>query len=144
MIWPIALHLVAGPPPQGAEAYIHFMLSLVICGLIAAAYPYFLITFVAVRVWYPALLSRTGLVAGDAPALDRVEHEMSRYRAAATAVPLFAVALLASRGTSQPIAVAVLSVIGLAGTLLAFVLENRTRSDLAALRVTRLDAGGGT
>ena len=99
MIWPVALRVAAGPPPAGAAAYVHFVLSLAACGLIAAAYPYFLVTFLAVRVMYPALL---GSAAPDAEALRRVERELGRYRAAATAVPLVAVALLASRGASHP------------------------------------------
>ena len=95
-----------------------------------------LITFAAVRVWYPSLLGPAGPVAADQPALDRVERELSRYRAAATAVPLIALTLLASLRTSEPLAVAVLSVVGLAGTLLAFLLDGKTRSDLAALSAT--------
>ena len=133
LIWPIVLRMSAAPPPQGMEAYIHFLLSLVICGLIAAAYPYFLITFLAVRVLYPALVGPGGLDSSDDPALRRVERELSRFRAAAAAVPLIAVAMLASRGASETYAVAILSVTGLAGTLLAFALEGRTRADLKAL-----------
>jgi len=133
LIWPATLRAFAGPPPQGPGAYLHFLLSLVICGLIAAAYPYFLVTFAAVRVLYPALLGPEGPVAADVPHLRRVERELTVYRAAATAVPLLAVALLASRNVSHPFAVAALSVTGLAGTAVAYVLEGKTRRDLAAL-----------
>ena len=133
VIWPIALRLAAGPPPDGLQAYVHFLVSLVVCGLIAAAYPYFLVTFLAVRVLYPVLLGPAGPTSTDGLALRRVEGELGRYRAAATAVPLLAVALLASRGASHPFAVAALSVAGLAGVALAFLIESRTRSDLAAL-----------
>jgi serine/threonine protein kinase len=129
VIWPVVLRLAAGPPPAGPAAYIHFLLSLTVCGLIAAAYPYFLVTFLAVRVLYPAL----GPSPADVPSLRRVERELGRYRAAATAVPLVAVALLASRGASHPFAVAALSVAGLVGVALAYVIETRTRADLAAL-----------
>ena len=107
--------------------------------MIAAAYPYFLITFVAVRIWYPALLGPGGPNAVDQPALETVERELSRYRAAATAVPLVGVALLAFRlaygGASELRAIvvsfAVLSLVGLFGTALAFVLEGKIRKDLA-------------
>ena len=133
VIWPLALRLVAGPAPGGMQTYVHFLLSLAICGLIAAAYPYFLVSFLAVRVLYPALLDRGLPGAADAPALAGVDRELGRYRAVATAIPLLAVALLATRGLSNPAAVAVLSVAGLAGILLAFVLEGKTRAALAAL-----------
>ncbi len=133
VVWPIALRASAGPPPQGNGVYVHFLLSLVVCVLIAAAYPYFLITFLAVRVYFPALLGPDGPQPADAAALRRVERELSRYRAAAAAVPLLAVALLASRGVSNPIAAAVLSVVGLVGVAVAFAIEGWTRADLAAL-----------
>ena len=48
-------------------------------------------------------------------------------------VLLLAVVLLATKGLSNPVAVALLSVAGLAGILLAFVLEGKTRAALAAL-----------
>ncbi len=133
IVWPLALLAAAGPPPQGPGAYLHFGLGLVLCGLIAGTYPYFIVTFVSVRVLYPALLGPHGPTPADAPALRRAERQLGRFRAAATAVPLLSVALLAWQGLQDPFAVAVLSVTGLAGTLLAFALEGRTRSDLAAL-----------
>jgi eukaryotic-like serine/threonine-protein kinase len=136
VVWSGALRAAAGPPHQGAQAYVHLFVSLAICGLIAAAYPYFLVTYLAVRALYPALLDAGGPVAEDTPALRQVGRDLSRYRAAAAAVPLVAVGLLASRGVSQPFNVAALTVAGLAGSLLAFVLEGRTRADLAALEAT--------
>jgi serine/threonine protein kinase len=133
VLWPVALRAAAGPPPQGGGVYVHFLLSLAVCGLIAAAYPYFLVTFLAVRVIYPALLGPDGPGPADPPALRRVDRDLGRYRAAAAAVPLLAVALLASRGAANLAAVAALSAAGLAGVALASVIEGRTRADLAAL-----------
>jgi len=133
VIWPIALRLAAGPAPDGWETYIHFLLGLVICGLIAGAYPYFLVTFLAVRVLYPALLNRGLPGTAELTALAKVDRELGRYRTLAAAIPLLAVVLLATKGLSNPVAVAILSVAGLAGILLAFVLEGKTRAALAAL-----------
>lgn len=133
--WPVALAAVAGPPPQGPVTYVHFLTSLVFCGLMAAAYPYFLVTYLSVRAFYPALLGPGGPAPDDAPAIRRVERELSWYRAAAAAVPLLAVALLASSDQLSKLPVAVLSAAGLTGMSLAFVLEGRIRADLAALSV---------
>jgi hypothetical protein len=133
VVWPVALAAAAGPPPQGGGVYVHFLLSLVVCGLVAAAYPYFLVTFLAVRVFVPALLGPDGPRPSDEAALRRVGRELGVYRAAANAVPLLAVALLASRGASNPAAAAALSVAGLIGLAVAYVIEARTREDLAAL-----------
>jgi len=133
IVWPVALRIIAGPAPGGLETYIHFMLSLVICGLIAAAYPYFLVTFLAVRVLYPALLHGGLPCPADASALHNVDRELSRYLTVATAIPLLALALLASKGLSNPVIVGILSGAGLAGIALAFVLEGKTRAALTAL-----------
>ncbi len=133
VIWPIALRIAAGPAPGGMETYIHFLVGLVICGLIAAAYPYFLVTFLAVRVLYPALLNGGLPSSAESSALARVDRELGRYRTVAAAIPLLAVVLLATKGLSNPAAVVMLSVIGLAGILLAFVLEGKTRAALTAL-----------
>ena len=133
VVWPTVLRLAAGPPPAGAGVYAHFLVSLAVCGLVAAVYPYFLVNFLAVRVFYPALLGPAGLAPADGPALRRVERDLGRYRAAAAGVPLLAVALLAFRGSSSPYAVAALGVAGLAGVALAYFLEGQTRADLTAL-----------
>ena len=133
LLWPVILRLTVGPPTEVPQAYFHLLISLVFCGLIAAAYPYFLVTYVSVTVFYPALLSRGDFGADDRKALQQIGREIGRYRAAAAAVPLLAVALLAFRGASNQLAVAVLSVAGLAGVALAFLLEGRTRNALAAL-----------
>ncbi|HUR54946.1 MAG TPA: serine/threonine-protein kinase, partial [Gemmataceae bacterium] len=77
VIWPVTLRVVAGAP-QTDGLYIHFGLTLVLCGLIAAAAPYFLITFLAVRVLYPALIGPDG--ASDRTALEGVGREMSQFR----------------------------------------------------------------
>ena len=133
IIWPSTLRAMVGPPGDGLSIYTHFVLSLAICGLIAAAYPYFLVTFLAVRVFYPSLLGPTGPSPSDRLALARVERDLARYRAAASGVPLLAVALLASQGASSLLPLAVLGLTGMAGVLLAFVIEGQTRAALAAL-----------
>jgi len=137
LIFPITLRVLAGPPPQGSVVYLHFLMSLVVCGLIAGTYPYFLVTFIAVRVYYPALLARRGPSPQDKLALVSVDRKLGLYRAGATAIPFVGVglALLALNEHSQTLfrAVSVLCVVGLLGIGLAYVLEGRTRSDLAAL-----------
>lgn len=98
VVWPVVLRVLVGPHPHPAE-YLHFAVSLAVCGLIAAAYPYFIITFVAVRVLYPALLGPDGPGPDDAAALRRTERELRVYWGLATAVPLAAIFLVAWRGS---------------------------------------------
>jgi serine/threonine protein kinase len=132
LLWPIVLRLAAGPP-NDSTSYFHILISLVVCGLIAAAYPYFLITYLSIAVFYPQLLDPHDFGSADRLSLHRIEREIGHYRSAATAVPLLAVGLLAFRGASNQVALSVLSVAGLAGVGLAFLLEGRTRAALAAL-----------
>ena len=132
-VWPVILTARVGPPKPGSGLYLHFMASFVVCGLIAATYPYFLVTYRTVRVLYPALLGRGGPGPADGPALRRVERELGVYRVLAAAIPLAAVGLLTGIGVKNAPAVAVLCGTGVAGSLMVYVLEGRIRSDLEAL-----------
>jgi hypothetical protein len=141
VIWPFALRLAAGPPVDGPFVYLHLLISLVICGVIAATYPYFLVTFLAVRVFYPSLLGPDGPAPSDGPTLRRVERELFWYWAVTNAVPFLGLALILIRASFAPEKmsdqalplVATLSVIGLAGVAVAYLLQGRIRADLVAL-----------
>ena len=134
-VWPVVLTAMVGSPESGTGLYLHFMASFVICGLIAATYPYFLTTYLTVRVIYPTLLGRAGPSPADGPALRRVERELGLYRVLAAAIPLAAVGLIVSLGVTKEreIAVAILSVTGVAGSVMVYLLEGRIRADLQAL-----------
>jgi serine/threonine protein kinase len=135
IVWPAILTDKVGPPEPGTGLILHFMGSFVICGLMAATYPYFLVTYLNVRVIYPALLGKGGPSPEDGPALRNVERILARYRVLAAAIPLAAVGLLVWHGVTdenKP-AVAVLVVTGLVGSLMVYLLEGRIRSDLEAL-----------
>jgi serine/threonine protein kinase len=132
-VWPITLEVMAAPPPHRAEVYLHFLTSLAICGLAAAAYPYFVVTFLAVRVLYPSHLGPDGPAAADKAGLWRIGRELGFYQAIATAVPLAAVGLLVWRGTFDAFAFTVLIVTGLVSIGVAYLLVGRIRADLAAL-----------
>jgi serine/threonine protein kinase len=133
VVWPTILWLKVGPPEPGTGLVVHFMGSFVVCGLMAATYPFFLVTFLCVRVIYPTLLGRSGPGPNDTAALRGLERILVRYRAMAAAIPLAAVGLLAGIGVVNEVAVTILSVTGVVGTLMAFVLEGRIRADLQAL-----------
>lgn len=99
LIYPTAIHVRAGEMP--ASAYPHFLISLALCGLVAAAYPFFGVTFLAVRVFFPALLPR-GTV--DTPAEDqlrRLSQQAGMYFLIACGVPLVGVALLLMSGSAE-------------------------------------------
>ncbi|WP_228000021.1 serine/threonine-protein kinase [Nocardia australiensis] len=75
-----------------ASAYVHFFITQIVCGAIAMAYPYFLVTFYAVRSLYPIFLPHGGLNAGDAREFDRVDRRSTYFLVIAAAVPLLGVA----------------------------------------------------
>jgi eukaryotic-like serine/threonine-protein kinase len=134
-VWPVILTFKVGPPQPGTGLYLHFMASFVICGLIAATYPYFLVTYLSVRTIYPALFGSGGPGPGDDAALRRAERALGVYRVMAAAIPLAAVGLLVWHGVTDDnkFAVAVLVVTGVAGSLMVYILEGRIRADLEAL-----------
>ncbi|WP_454197389.1 serine/threonine-protein kinase [Nocardia sp. Marseille-Q1738] len=73
-------------------AYVHFMIIQIVCGAIAMAYPYFLVTFYAVRSLYPTFLTHGGLGAEDARRLRQLDATSTYFLAVAAAVPLLGVA----------------------------------------------------
>ncbi|MEP3481010.1 MAG: serine/threonine-protein kinase [Fuerstiella sp.] len=73
LVYPVGLHLVAGP--LLLRWHIHFFSSLLICGLIAAAYPFYLSTSLCVRAFLPNLLKRTTLQQSDLHLLTRLSDQ---------------------------------------------------------------------
>lgn len=152
VVWPTILSIIEEPPQSGSGLIVHFVGSFVVCGLMAATYPYVLVTFLSVRVIYPALLSKDGPGPADGPNLRKVGRILDRYRVLAAAIPLAAIGLVTGIGTDDAgaklnlmlfgyaweiapssLAIAILSFTGVAGTLMAFALEREIRADLAAL-----------
>lgn len=62
LIFPLAMNL-GQQIPEAIGFYSHFFISLALCGFAAAVFPYFLLTALAVRVYFPALV-RNGIVEG--------------------------------------------------------------------------------
>ncbi len=95
-VFPIALTLRFGDefPPQEAG---HFFLSLLVCGGVAAVYPYFLLVTLATSVYYPRLVRGTM----SDPKFDKRGVHLSDhgvyYLLAAASIPLMAIVLLLSR-----------------------------------------------
>lgn len=90
LAYPIALQLGAGGIPS--HVYVHFIASLAVCGAIAVAYPFFFVTFYAVRCLYPVLLPLGITSSDDARKLRGLDRRSTRYLAVAASVPLVAVA----------------------------------------------------
>ncbi|AYF78697.1 serine/threonine protein kinase [Nocardia yunnanensis] len=133
--FPLALRLTASDLP--VRGIVHFLISLVVCGAIAVAYPFFLVTFYLMRCIYPMFLRHGDISAGDAACLHRLGRRCTRYLAVAASIPLLAVAgvtFLPPDDIPQVIvAVRVLSVGGIAAFVAAYVMFRALEADLAAL-----------
>lgn len=75
-----------------AESSAHFFLTQIVCGAIAMAYPYFLVSFYAVRCLYPAFLPLGGLGADDSRQLRALDRRSTYFLTVAAAVPLLGAA----------------------------------------------------
>jgi hypothetical protein len=119
--------------------YLHFCASLALCGFIAAAYPFFGVTWISVRVLYPALLRGQSGVPQDEAALSRLGRSAGLYLLVAGGVPLLGVAVLVlsaqATQAQNPAALAILSLAGLVGFSIAYLMYGVIQRDLTALRI---------
>jgi len=88
---PEALRLSGHPLPP--SSYLHSLLTQLICGGIATAYPYFFVALYTVRTLYPLFVHEGGLDHTDADVLRGLHRRSTYFLAAAAAVPLLAVAV---------------------------------------------------
>jgi hypothetical protein len=122
-----------------AARNIHFMLSLVVCGLVVGVYPFFGTAYVVVRVFYPALLSASSADPREEKQLRRLVRETGFMLLTTVAVPLVGVFMLyvgqkwGLKNTLVDISLVFLFILGLAGIFIAFFMYQRIRDDVEAL-----------
>ncbi|MBH0781303.1 serine/threonine-protein kinase [Nocardia bovistercoris] len=133
--FPIALQLSTGEITMGSV--VHFLASLLVCGAIAASYPFFLATFYIVRCIYPIFLRHGEISAEDAVWLRNLDRRCNGYLAIAASVPLLAVAGVTFLPPGDIPAVIVAVRVLCAGGIIAFVgsylLFRALEADLRAL-----------
>lgn len=135
MAYPVALNSVTA----GLEArwQAHLFTSLLICGLVAAAYPFFMTATLAVRSFLPALMKHDRLRKDDVTELRRLSERSAWSLYLAGGVPAAGIMiLLTTQDAGDPRSSFALKVLSLAGALgFAFVLRlaNSLQSDIDAL-----------
>ncbi|NLE79956.1 MAG: serine/threonine protein kinase [Rhodococcus sp.] len=133
--YPISLQLAAGDVPQ--RAYVHFVASLVVCGAVAVAYPFFIVAFLSVRYIYPVLIPQEIAGSDDARKLRGLDRRSIRYLAVAASVPLAGVAgvtfLSPDEITMVIVAVRILCVGGILAFVGVYWLFRELEQDLTAL-----------
>ncbi|MBF6333974.1 serine/threonine-protein kinase [Nocardia transvalensis] len=135
VVFPITMQLATGEVT--VRVVLHFLTSLLVCGAMAVAYPFFLVTFYMVRCVFPTFLRHGEITAGDAAHLRRLDRRCTRYLAVAASVPLLAVAgvtFLPPDDIPRVIVqVRVLCVGGIIAFVVAYVLFRALEADLRAL-----------
>ncbi|MGE2721407.1 serine/threonine-protein kinase [Mycolicibacterium celeriflavum] len=139
-MFPLTMRFTAGGLP--GRFAIHFFASITVCGAIAIAYPFFLLTFVVVRSVYPELVAYGQTNPREAEQLNALSRRLPRYLAIAASVPLLgivAVTLLTPAEIAEVIVpIRVLCLGGIVGFVFVYWLSRQIESDLRALgRVIR-------
>src|SRR5262249_45071090 len=137
--YPIALQLEVGSVP--VSAYVHFVASLTLCGLIAAAYPFFIVSSLSVCSFYPALVRIETMSHEDLGPLVRLNRASAGYLLLAASVPMLSVVILVLIGLQARFALGVLAAAGLAGFVLSFLAYRTLQADLAALTMIAAPPG---
>jgi len=121
---------------------VRFFFSLLLCGLVSASYPFFVVSLFSLRSLYPVyLLKDFDRAAADAPLLRRLGRRAAVYLAVAALAPLLAIsALVADSLINDDVlppgaekSMAIFSVVGLLGLPLLFWLSHLIRTDVATL-----------
>jgi len=140
ILFPVLMHFGMG---QGEfHMYAHFFSSLLLCGLIAAVYPFFIVTLLPLHRFYPLLVRLGSMHDDDRQALENLRRWSWLYFGLAALVPLIAGAMLSVIQSSSRWAAASSAFIGIAGFAAAWFAVRRIQQDIDALEiVTRMESG---
>ncbi len=147
IVYPIALNLDFGTPDV-LKLYGHFFATLAICGFAAMAYPYFLLTILAVRWFLPAMV-RNNMVLGPCwKDLQKLRTCNRVHLALAGLVPMLGIILVTMTGGSDGGSdresiirtLQVVSIGGFVGFAAMFGLERLIDGDISALEHIAVDA----
>ncbi len=118
---------------MSAMSSLHFFGSLTLCGLIAAAYPFFLITFFSLRTLLPTLKPLQAEPEQMTKELRKLNRLSWGYLVSAASVPMLGVFALATMASQARYALGVMSACGLLGFGGILLLFRKLQSDIAAL-----------
>jgi serine/threonine protein kinase len=140
ILFPVLMHI--GLKQGEVPMYIHFVSSLILCGLIAAVYPFYIVTLLSLHRFYPLLVRLGTMHDEDRRALENLRRWSWIYLGLAALVPLIAGAMLAMIQSPSRWAAASSAFIGIAGVAAAWFAVRRIQQDIDALEiVTRMESG---
>ena len=139
--YPVSLSLLVEPIPL--EYTVHFIVSLLLCGLIASAYPFFGLAVLCVRAFYPPLVRWDWDAAEEMPALERLSRLAGVYLVLAAMLPMVSLAVVIWGNVNNRLAVGTLIGIGLLGFVGVLWLYRALQRDLGTLALAlRVTSGG--
>ncbi len=140
LAYPVSLHVLV-PSSITWGVYVHFALSLALCGVLAGTYPYFFVTLLGLRVFLPEMIRRD-IIRG--PRLEDIDwlRRLNRIYLVMTAlVPLLAILLILVTSPNGDTALLlarrwliIASATGLLGFGFMYFLHRVIDEDLLALR----------
>ncbi len=114
---------------------VHFFLSLAICGAIAAAYPFLLMSLIELEYWFGATSGKR-LPAQLANQTDHLTAASGRYLLVAAGVPLLGISLLLTQSTPVRPALLALVAAGVMGLFFAYWVHARIQNTLEVVKET--------
>lgn len=137
MVYPIALNVLTKGLLE-TKWYFHFVGSLLICGLVAAAYPFFMTATLTIKSFLPSLLQSDRLRAADVAQLHRLSEQSTWSLYLAGGVPAVGMMILLmtqQQATTEnsSFALTALSIVGAVGFALILSLSKSLQSDIEAL-----------
>ncbi len=131
-VFPTWLRFGATEAPISAAAYVHFVVSNMLCGLIAATQSYYVVTYLSVRVCFPWLLQARGPDARVLPELAHLARLGRGVLGLTVAVPFLALAALLLNEVARDVLGAIAAT-GFLGCVIGYWFDLAIRADLGAL-----------
>lgn len=130
-------------PPEKFDAsviYTHFLASQILCGMMASTLAFFLVSFLTVRAYYPALFQAEHSDPGALQGVRNLQRRTWIYFGVAVVVPplsMVVMVLVLSMAAKDmpPMTFAILGMVGLVNSALIFVLLRSVQSALSSLAV---------
>jgi eukaryotic-like serine/threonine-protein kinase len=131
--FPSYIHLATGRFP--ATGYLHFLLSMLACGIISCCFPFLGTTWLSVRVFFPALLAGASPDPAEHQRLTALGRQAGYYLFTSPVSPLLALLLVMWSGRDTRAATIILVIVAIGGFAAAYVTWQRIRADLEALSI---------
>jgi len=139
LVFPIAVGW--GQSFEGVTAfYLHFFISLALCGFAAVAYPYFFLTTLATRFYVPALIRNEIIEGPNWRDLQTVRKLNKVHLALTVLVPILGVFLAVAGDSEQKWAQLLVIGVGGVGFMAMFALERYLDRTLDGLEKIAVDA----